>query len=336
MPKTTKAQLQRVTDVYYHEACPDGTASAFICAAAFHESKMHPRFSDLQYGTEKMQKLQAKTGQLFVDITPPEERWQEWLPMQPLVLDHHATVKAVTEGLNGVYATNESHSGAQIAYEEVFQVLLPGWDTASLDEDWRTFAQLSMIRDTWKKDHPQWRDACAIAMALLFEGSRGLVDKAQQCGIDALDLKALLELGRKIVDSNERRVAKVAKSIHRETCTFDKTYKLSFFNCTEKLVSDIANHLIDQGDNVSVGYFFMEEDGANRVVVSIRTDGSVSARKMAEHLGGGGHERAAGFRIPNGDNTAPSDVYKTITDAIGECASELAIVERANCSAPSR
>jgi len=304
-------------DVYYHESCPDGSASAFICAAALHELGVKPKFWSLQYGSELMSKLEPRPGQLFVDITPPKERWEEWKSVSPIVLDHHETVKHVTEGLGGVYATNERHSGAQIAFEEVF--LATNIQDPMLLTAWGNLANLSMVRDTWKKDSPLWREGCAIAMAMLFEGSRGLVERAQKLGANALnaeEFQKLLDIGHKVLNSNDRRVEKVAEGAHHETYSFDREYKVSYFNCTEKILSDVANHLINNGGNISIGYFYLFEDGATRAVVSIRTDGSVSAKAIAEALGGGGHERAAGFRLSEGDLISPYKIYSIVSETM--------------------
>lgn len=317
LPKFSKEKLREVNTVYYHESCPDGSAAAFICAAAFHELGTKPQFWSLQYGTDLMTKLEPRPGQLFVDITPPKERWEEWKAVSPIVLDHHETVKHVTEGLDGVYATNEKHSGAQLAFEEVF--LATDANDPLLLTAWGNLAHLAMIRDTWKKDSPLWRDACAMAMALLFEGSRSLVERSQANGPNALNVeefKKLSELGHKLLGNNDRRIEKIAEGAYREVLSFDREYKISYFNCTEKILSDVANHLINNGGNISVGYFYLFEDGHNRTVVSIRTDGSVSAKEIAESLGGGGHERAAGFRLPEGDQASPYKIYSTVTEAI--------------------
>lgn|SRR5512135_992130 len=320
LPKFSADKLRGVTDVYYHESCPDGSAAAFICAAAFKALGTTPKFWSLQYNTELMDRLEPRPGQLFVDITPPKERWQEWKPVEPIVLDHHDSAKHVTEGLGGVYATNEKHSGAKLAFEEVF--LATNVQDLVLLTAWGNLAELAMVRDTWKKDSPLWRDACALAMAMLFEGSVGLVEKAQAQGPNAINpdgqlfLNYLLDIGRKIVGSNERRMEKIAGSAYRETYSFDREYKAAYFNCTEKIISDVANYLIGGGCNIAVGYFYLFEDGKTRLQVSVRTDGSLSAKKISEALGGGGHDRASGFRLPDGDNTPPYKLYAIVSETI--------------------
>ena len=326
MSKFSVDRLQQVTDVFYHASCPDGTASAFICAAAFRHSGLTPKFHSLQYGTEFMSKLEPRIGQLFVDITPPKERWEEWKLVNPIVLDHHETVKNVTEGLDGVYATNEAHSGAQLAYEEVMFPITKDMDLGYIGsvpyktmEAWKELANRSMIRDTWKKDSLLWNEACSIAMSMLFKGSKGLIAKAQEFGLEAFrheDLENFYEIGEQVVGNDKRRVETLSGGAEKRLSLASKQYKMSFFNCTEKIVSDTANSLINQGDNISVGYFYLYEDGALRISVSIRTDGTISAKKIAESLGGGGHERAAGFRM-NG-NCSPNEICDVISGKIME------------------
>jgi hypothetical protein len=336
-----RTRLQEVNAVYFHESCPDGSAAALICAAAFRALGTKPKFWSLQYNTELMDKLEPRPGQLFVDITPPKSRWEEWKGVSPIVLDHHETAQVVTEGLGGVYATNEKHSGAMLALEQVFlPVVLQhvsdddrarDFALADLDESrllaWKNLAQLAMIRDTWKKDSPLWRDASALAMALLFEGSKGLIEQAQEHGPSVIQPKGhlfldqYLVLGHKLLESNDRRIEKLAKSAVRHDLTIDdKTYRASFFNCTEKIVSDVANYTIDvNGCNISVGYFYLFEDGGVRCQVSVRTDGTLSARKIAEQFpGGGGHEKAAGFRIFEGELVSPQLLCKIVAETIGK------------------
>jgi len=326
----TPERLKQVTEVYFHESCPDGTASAMICAAAFHSFGIKPKFQNIQYDTDRMDKLEPRPGQLFVDITPPKKRWEEWKAVNPIVLDHHETAKHITEGLGGVYATNHAHSGAMLAFEEVMLASLVGNEAPEGSDlppsklhkslvinNWGTFAHLAMIRDTWKKDSPHWREACALAYALLFDGSLSFIEKTLEHGANSLVLPELIDLGMKIVEANERRVEKVCKTVHHETFLSRGTeYKAAFFNCTEKLISDIANELINQGADIAVGYFWIEEDGQDKVSISVRTNGKISASKIATLRGGGGHERASGFRIERGNKVSPSDIYRNISTAI--------------------
>jgi nanoRNase/pAp phosphatase (c-di-AMP/oligoRNAs hydrolase) len=179
---------------------------------------------------------------------------------------------------------------------------------------WRDFAELAMIRDTWKKDHPRWKEACAQAMALQFYGSQKMLEMVDSGNFAFADL---YNLGGMLVEQAERKTELIAETaFHRELQTPAGTLKTAYFNCTEKLTSDAANLLIDQGADIGIGYFHLFEDGALRVVVSVRTNGRVSAKKIAEFYKGGGHDRAAGFRLPLGEAPGPEEIAEKIRLAI--------------------
>lgn len=320
-------RLRSVTDVFTHQTCPDGTASAVICAEAFRLLGTSPRFHTLQYGTDFMEKLEPRSGQLFVDITPPAARWREWEPFSPIVLDHHETVRHVTEGLGGVYATNERHSGAMLAFENVLtpamrEALGPASDQASdgvpsacLTEAvlsvtrWHFFAELAMVRDTWKKDSPLWDAACAQAEALNLYGHRTLVDSAMSGGFSA---EALDSVGRLLLERARWKSERSADQARWGSVRGpDGELRFAVFNCTDKLTSDVANALIERGADFAAGYFYVCEDGSDVTCVSLRSRAGVSARAMAEVHGGGGHDRAAGFRLPEVSPSALMEVLKS-------------------------
>lgn len=311
----TKEDLEAVTAVYFHESCPDGTAAAMVCRAALHDDV---KFYSVQYGTDFMAKLEPRPNQLFVDITPPIPRWEEWKAVSPIVLDHHETARHVTEGLGGLYGLNETHSGALLAYDHVLSPLA-GSGTAESEavEDlaqWRDFAELAMVRDTWKKDHPRWREACALAMALQFHGSKKLIERVGQGNFPFAELHGL---GNMLLEQAERKTKLVARgAYHKALQTPAGELKTAYFNCTEKIISDVANLLLDEGADVAIGYFHLFEDGEMRTSVSVRTNGRVAANKIAKHYGGGGHERAAGFRLPVAEAPAPEELSQKILMAV--------------------
>lgn len=305
--KFDEEKLLKVTDVFFHASCPDGTAAAMIIAAAYANLERNVEFHPIQYGTDKHATLVPGPGQLFVDITPPLSRWEEWREYEPIVLDHHETAKHVTEGLGGVYATNDSHSGAMLAYEQVAIPLI------GENDEWRRFAELAMIRDTWKKDHPSWVEAYAQAQALQLYGA----DLIEQIYDRTFRHTQFAQVGKLLLDRVDRSVKKIARSAARMTVQIGgRQLTLATFNCTEKIISDAADLLIEEGADVAAGYFFLFEEGAQRAVVSVRTNGSVSARKVAEFLGGGGHDRAAGFRVADGFDASPGSIAATLADAI--------------------
>lgn len=313
-------KIRSVSKVFYHASCPDGTASAVICALAFKMIGHEAELQSLQHDSEEMQALLPEEGQLFIDISPPKDRWELWRSVSPAILDHHETVQHVVEGLGGVYATNEKHSGAMLAYQQIYlscfsQCLQRGVDVYSGEaEEIEEFAELCMIRDTWKNQHPRWRDACALALALKFHGSRNLLKKVEE---GTFRFGELLELGQMLLEQNERKVELIAeKSFLAENVIGGQSYKIALFNTTESISSDVGNALLAQGADVAVGYFYTLGEGAVQTVVSLRTNERVSASKVCEIHGGGGHARAAGFRLRAGFTLSPSDILGEILTAL--------------------
>lgn len=323
---TSVEKLLSVTDVFFHQNCPDGTAAAVVCAAAFRLLGTEPKFRPLQYGTGFMERLEPRPGQLFVDITPPLARWREWEAVSPLVLDHHETAREATEGLGGRYATNEHHSGAMLAFESVLvPAIQRAWpyeygapeleEAVAVANRWHAFAELAMVRDTWKRSSPLWDGACAQAEALVLMGAQSLVESVRA---GEFDEAALMSLGRTLLDKARRKAEFAAERAEWSSALVGgRDVRIATFNCTEKITSDVANLLIEQGANVAAGYFYTVEDGAPRLCVSVRSDGSVSARSVAEANGGGGHDRAAGFNVPS---AAPSEVASRIRSALWRAA----------------
>jgi len=285
-------ELDSLKRVYYHASCPDGTASAVIVASALSLRGLlnNVEFRSIQYGTKEHDELVPEPGSMFVDITPPLKRWREWEGTGVVVLDHHETARDATIGLGGVYGTNDEWSGARLAHEHVFKSVADG-----LSEYLDDFSFLAMIRDTWKKDHPRWKEAEAQAMALSFYGSKEMLERVSHRN---LDLEGLMCLGQALAKKAEMSIKKYCSGAF---WTESAGLKIAFFNCTEKLTSDIGNALLEAGADVAVGWFSLNEDGGPKLSVSLRGNGKVSVRKVAQSLGGGGHDRAAGFRIAGED-----------------------------------
>jgi len=292
-------KLPLVKQVFYHASCPDGTVSAMLTAMAFRRRLIDIKeieFISVQYGTPEYESMEAKGGQMFVDICPPKARWKEWLDFHPIVFDHHVTSKEVVEGLSGVYKTNEEHCGAKIVFDE----LLTDFIMEGIDR----FAHLSMIRDTWKKDHEDWEEACYLAQASRLFKPKDLISQAYIEGVNSLE--RLMPIGKAL---HERAMRK-SKLVARTSPVFikeinGKDIRISIFNCTDDLTSDISHFILESREaDVAVAYSFLGKNREGDLItrVSLRTNGDfISARKICEKYGGGGHDGAAGFSVSNDD-----------------------------------
>jgi len=66
-------------------------------------------------------------------------------------------------------------------------------------------------------------------------------------------------------------------------------------NCEYALASEVAGEICDDTHEMGLCYF-QQKDGS--WVFSLRSRSEFNVRKVAEHYGGGGHDKAAGFDLP--------------------------------------
>lgn len=309
-----KDTLLQVSEIVSHAGCPDGIGAAMICNAAYASCGMHPPPTNfVQYGTRFHDNLVSRSKQLFVDITPPKGRWEEWMGLDPVVLDHHETMMHVVNSLNGKYG-GADHSGAMLAFENVM-LPLAGDSMQKQDlESWERLARLCMVRDTWKTASPDWDDACALAHALLLYGQKWGVSAAIA---GKVPLDELLPVGAKVHDKIRRQSKGVVKNSPRRNVKIgDASVTVVFFNhANGGTMSDIAHFVMDlMPCNAVVSYFFVYDNEEVQNVASVRTDGCFSARGLAESFGGGGHNNSAGFRIPG--EYSPNQIIEMVMERI--------------------
>jgi oligoribonuclease NrnB/cAMP/cGMP phosphodiesterase (DHH superfamily) len=286
--------FKKVDEIYCHASCPDGTGSALVCAKVASVVGVFPKIKFIQYGTKEHLELEAKPNQLFVDITPPLNRWQEWQDLGVLVLDHHKTAENATRMLNGVFG-NSSQSGTSLAFE---YLMYPIRDKIDNYEQWERFAKLCAIRDTWDNKNSEWEQAAALAHGLISIGPEKLLES-----IDAFNFDLVYQFGKLTVDKIKRKAAVISKtSIVKTEIIGGVECKFAFFNLTDPTFSDISEFLrVDYGFDVAASYFYIHGDRP-KTVVSFRSNDKVNVRKVAEKFGGGGHDRAAGCGL----NSTPS------------------------------
>lgn len=311
-------EIERFKDVRTiigHKSCSDGTAAAMICARALSELDLDPEVRFVQYDTAEHTGLKPEPGQLFVDITPPVSRWEDWKGLDPIVLDHHESALPATDGLGGIYGYPEE-SGATLAFKHVMRPVSDwlrerdGSTPITELRKWERFADLCRLHDTWQDQHPEVDIGHGMAHGLGFYDAHELVESA---ATGEVDFEKLQEVGSGLYAKLMRKAHVYAKTAYRVDA---KTYKLAFFNCSEKATSEAGHLLLQDGCDVAVGFFLLEEDGHVQASVSLRSHkGGVLVNKMAEKYGGGGHPPAAGFRLRT---WSMADVIDAVSKALPE------------------
>lgn len=278
--------LKNVKKVIYHRSCPDGTLSAIIIQAALKSINVFPDFIGVTPNTDLYETFPAEDGQLWVDCSPPINRWEEWKGKDVLVLDHHPSTQHVTEAL-GIYRDNTEHCGAVLAYENVYEPLLG--ENPSL----KYFSTLGMIRDTWKKNNPLWESAVKFSLALDFLGTAALLE---------IGLTTPVIIPEDIISLGGNLYAKMERVRNKYVSTADLfqagTLKVALYNCTEKMSSDVGNYLIEnKGVDVAISWSYLKED-SHKTILSLRCRNGLSLLNLVKGLNGGGHAQAAGGMLP--------------------------------------
>lgn len=310
MPLPIEA-LRAVRSIIVHRGnsapCPDGRASALILHAAL----PHAHIAEMVYNSPEHKRLMAEPGMLFCDFSPPKDRLQEFVDAGAIVIDHHhpdvvAPFAAVGRGVWGDNAKGES--GARLAYREV---LVPITERPILHHDPESdLAHLAAIRDTWQSKHRDWKDACEVSAALLFPP---LDDLLAMTPLAALRFAA--QFGPMLL-KKQRLAAQAAADTAVTLRIRNGDFRLAII-ADHHAISDAAEILGDRADLVTAFEYVHDSPTQVRLVVHLRSRGTVDCQAIARHYpGGGGHKGAAGFPAPIDVLEHPVSPYEVARDLI--------------------
>ena len=306
--------LKNVERVIVHGKCPDGMASAIFLWDAL---GVEPEF--LCHGTKEYTELEATSRMLFCDISPPSDRYQEFVNAGAIVLDHHKKSESIVKsfGDRGVFADEKLDPGVSGGTLAFYHVWLPLANEGLVSNSrfvsksrvvkFKLMADLIGIADTWQKDSPFWDRSRYLTEALTFYSWEYWKNALMM----NFDLSREMEMGRLIFEDRLELAAEQAEKIH----LFEYGgFKVGIFNDLWHLTSDVAEVLRKQGINLVVGFNYYTNRGEDFLRLSLRSDGSLDVADLAEHIdvGGGGHTKAAGCSIPVGQ--IGNDPFLTIEE----------------------
>lgn len=289
-----------------HDNCSDGLASALICKHAHPDADVEFH----QYGTPEYEALPAEGDMLFVDIIPPRDRADEFVRIGARVLDHHKGAEDVVAlfGDRGVFADevrDPGVSGALLAFRHVYAPIVEGrGGQMSSHHVAERFARLTGIRDTWQTQDPDWELSQHQHAALMFWPRDYWLDR----GSPWLD-REHFEVGR---IAHEKRL-QMARRAADESWWVELPggVRAAVLADPGHVTSDAADVLRAEGIQLVAGFFYVSR---HKLVVSLRSDGSVDVAALAKKMGGGGHTRAACFRI----DRPREDPFEEVAAALGE------------------
>lgn len=273
--------------------CPDGRASAVILRAALPDVPI----LEMAYDSPEHKALAPEEGLLFCDFSPPPGRAAAFVEAGAIVLDHHHPdlVKPFEPCGLGVWGDNaKGESGALLAFREVAVPVLfegrRGSPAQAFRRAMKTIAQLSAIRDTWKRDSEHWEDACELAAALCLPQ---LPDLLRVTPRGLLELAA--SVGPMLVANQAVAAGAAAAGAVFMWCCGKRVAVLA----DHHVISDAAEIIGDKADIVTAYEYVHDKpqhaDDSARLVIHLRSRGQVDCQAIAMHFGGGGHKGAAGF-----------------------------------------
>ena len=202
------------------------------------------------------------------------------------LIDHHKTamddllaLRELDYGDRFAWHCDLNRSGATLAWDYLF----PGEDRPLLlghVED----------RDLWRFKLPGTREIQAFVFS--HEYSFDLWDKLMSA--DQVELLKMTAAGAAIERKHDKDVAELVAVCKRRMVI--GAYDVPVASLPYTLVSDAA-HLMAQGEPFAACYW----DTAEGRVFGLRaTDDGVDVSDVAKQYGGGGHAKAAGFKVPRG------------------------------------
>ncbi len=257
--------------VLYHAECPDGFGASFAAWKKFSEKAIYiPVF----HHTDPPAEIYGKDVYLL-DYSYSEEKINAILPKikSLTIIDHHiSNQSAVKLARKSVFDSN--HSGAVLSWNYFFPNKKVPMFLRSIEDI-----------DIWKFKLPYTRELSTIANFYDFDykiWSKLIREIETKNGI-----KKYIAQGRLLLERQEKYVDELVSNA--EEVEFEG-YKCLSVN-SPLYISFIGEALVKKVPPIGVIWSRRK----NKVIVSLRSDGTVDVSKLAQKYGGGGHRAAAGF-----------------------------------------
>jgi len=260
--------------VIYHKSCMDGFSAAWVVRKKFGSGAVYfpavhtAPFPEIVKGNEVY----------MVDFCYSEEVMKKLKKMaaKVVVIDHHISQKEAVK-ISDEHLFDIKHSGAVLAWKFFFS----GKKVPKL---------LQYVEDTdiWKFSLPQSKEIHASLDTLKFDW--------QVWNKTALELetakgrKKHLDKGKAILEFSDRVIENIVSNAEAVKFEGHKAYAVN----SPALVSEIGHVLATKANGVGIVWV----KKADKLKVSLRSNGKVDVSKIAFKYGGGGHKAAASFSLP--------------------------------------
>jgi nanoRNase/pAp phosphatase (c-di-AMP/oligoRNAs hydrolase) len=270
--------LQKDIIVIYHGECKDGFGGAFAAWMRFGDKA---EYLGVQHRNPSPEDLKNKEV-YFIDFVYKEPVMREIVTANKKVvaLDHHISAKDILP-IASEHVFDNDHSGSVIAWKYFHpEKPVPKMLLVIEDNDLWKFKvpksrEIFMYLQTVPWDFKEWkRLAVRLEKA---ETRKNIIEKGESIlAFEKSMVDGLIRTSAELVEFEGRRIYAVNSPV---------------------AASDIGNLLSKKQPPMAI--IWSERDG--KVVVSLRSDGTVDVARLAEKYGGGGHAAAAGFSLSTGE-----------------------------------
>jgi oligoribonuclease NrnB/cAMP/cGMP phosphodiesterase (DHH superfamily) len=278
--------------ISFHNACPDGWASAYIAKLKYPLAKLLPLDHGAVLDMEQFRDKDVLMLDFSLRTREQNDRLAE-ITKSFHIYDHHKSAQEVLAGVP--YATFDmSRSGAGLSWDyllgEDFARYSMKCGTCSLGQAkprpwWVDYVE---DRDLWRFALPESRAVNAFIMTTEYalEPWRLMTE---------VKLDDAITKGRAIELEVNKYVREVTKQAQAGTLNVgEKRYTVGVVNCPYLHASDIG-HVLSARYDIGLSYF---ERGDGMVQMSLRSQGDIDVSAVVKHFGGGGHMHAAGLQLP--------------------------------------
>lgn len=262
--------------VLYHAGCPDGFSGAWVAHKKFGNQAAY-----IPIAAGATAPDMGGKDVYLIDIIPQENGLREFITKNKSVIaiDHHETNRPLLTLFSDSHF-NVSKSGSALAWEYFFP-----------DQKMPFLLECIQDIDLWQWNHPESKTLSSYlnVMDFNFNSWEKLVADFEDPDIR----KDIVEKSNLLLRYESKKVQDIIKD-NAHLVEFEGMRILAVNSSV--LASQIGNNIVESNPPVSIVWVELKD----KMYVSLRSDGTVNVGELAEKYGGGGHVRAAGFRIPFG------------------------------------
>ena len=260
-----------------HANCADGLAAAIVARESCGPTLP---IEFVAYGTEQHRTLTPEPGVVFADFSPHPDTVEAWLPFDPIVLDHHVHARAIVASFpRGVFDNKQSGALLLLAHLATFH-----------SNNLARLAVLADVRDRWVKESQWWPAAQAQARVMMS------LHRDVALALGSSGLRQFEDFGMYLAETERLRAAEVVSTLRRQPVGEFTVGVVASGSALSSMIGDLAR---EQGFDLTACFHLQEDPATGRksVVYSLRSSERIDCGAFAKWLGGGGHQRAAGFDV---------------------------------------